>query len=178
MTQEFEKSTSLTFTDNECPSESVDTTFQDDETVLLTINMSFHQKASIKQLRKRILDSVKEEDCFDDMLEQDNYKLNKSTMFYIMFKNFIEFILQDCDDEEYVKSVVESMLFTEQTEIVHDLSARKFDMNEDSEISLAEVSRIPSNYSMSLCNCCISPEETSKRDDYSRDTFINKQESK
>ena len=171
--KKIENSTNLTFTDDK-----VETTYHDDETVLLTINMSFHQKATIKELKKKILHSVKENELYEDMLKEDDYKLHKSTMFYLMFQNFIEYILEDCEDKEYVQSVVDSMLFTEQTEIVHDLSQRKFDMNENTETSLVEVERIPSNFSMSLCSCCKHPDSTNDKTDFSRDTFINKQESK
>lgn len=174
MNKEFKKSTSLTFTDNDCPgNNNVNTTFQDDETVLLTINMSFHQKASIKELRKKILHSVKEDSLFDEMLKEEDYKINKNTLFFLMFQNFIEYMLED-KDENFVKSVKDAMLFTEQSDILSNLSERKFDMAEDSTISLVEVERVPSNYSMSLCSCCKSPEETNNRDDYSRDIFVNK----
>jgi hypothetical protein len=174
MTEEFEKSASLTFSNENVPDE----TFQDDETVLLTINMSFHQKASIKELRKKILHSVKKNEFFDEMLEADNYKLSKYTMFYLMFQNLIEYVLEDCEDKEFVQSVVDSMLFTEQLEVLSNLSERKFDFNNNTEMSIAEVKRIPSNYSMSLCKCCISPEQTSNINDFSRDTFISKQKNK
>jgi len=163
----LENSTSLTFSDTH---ETIQPKFQDDETVLVTLNLSFHKKFSIKTLRERFLQKIEENkdenDIYHDMIEEGKNTINKNTMFYFMFDNFLDFMLQDCEDEEYVDSIKQSMLFTESTEILQSISERKFQ-----EI---EIERVPSNLSMTLCNCCKSPDETTDKEDFSRDYFTNK----
>jgi len=163
----LEKSTSLTFSDTH---ETIQPKFQDDEIVLVTLNLSFHKKFSIKRLREMFLQKIAENkdenDLYHDMIEEGNKTINKNTMFYFMLDNFIDFMLQDCDDEKYIDEVKQSMLFTEQSEILQSISERKFQ-----EI---EIERVPSNLSMTLCKCCMSPDETRDKTDFSRDYFTNK----
>lgn len=167
VTEFLEKSTSLTFSDTH---ETIQPKFQDDETVLVTLNLSFNKKFSIKTIREKFLQKVKdnkdENDIYHDMIEEGKNTINKNTMFYFMFENFLDFMLQDIEDEDYVNEVKQSLLFTEQSEILQSISERKFQ-----EI---EIERVPSNLSMSLCKCCMSPEETRDKTDFSRDNFINK----
>ena len=165
--KKIKDSTSLTFCDNSAPDKGVDTTFQDDETLLVNININFQQKFTVKELRKRITHLIKEEDCYKDILDESDNKLNKDIMFYIMFENMIDFMLQDCD-EAFIKTVKESMIFTEYTEIVNTLSERKFDFDSDN-IESIEVQKAPSNYSMSLCKCCKNPDDTNDINDFSKD---------
>ena len=166
----LENSTSLTFSDN---TESVQSTFQDDEAVLVTLNMSFNKKFSIKTIREKFLQKVKdnkdENDIWNDMIEEGHNTINKNTMFYFMFNEFLDFMLQETDDEEFINEVKENMLFTEQSEILQSISERKANMN-----SPVIVERVPSNLSMSMCKCCISKEETNDKTDFSRDYFTNK----
>ncbi len=165
--KKFEDLTSLTFCDNSAPDKGVDTTFQDDETLLVNININFKQKFTVKEFRKRITQLIEKEDCYQIMLDESDNKLDKAVMFYIMFENLIEYMLQDCD-EAFIKNVKESMIFTEYTEIINTLSEQKFDLDDD-EIESIEVQKVPANYSMSLCSCCKGKDETNDIEDFSKD---------
>ncbi len=70
-----ENSTSLTFSNDEAP----DVTFEDDETVMISINLSFKQKVQIKELKKRIVQLSKDEDCWVDMIEEEDDKDKQHT---------------------------------------------------------------------------------------------------
>lgn len=158
----LENQNNLTFVNNKTKTE---VTFQDEETVLVTINMSLHKKYKIKNLKRDFIERLKSQELYSEMYEEllkdEENKINNDTMFYFMFHNFIEFMLHDVEDKEVINDAVNNMLFTESAEILATLSDRKTNM--------IEVERIPSNLSMSLCKCCISPEETSDKTDFSRD---------
>ena len=165
--KKIQDSTSLTFCDNDAPDKGVDTTFQDDETLLVNINISFKQKFTVKEFRKRISQLIKDEDLYQDLLDERDNKLDKSIMFFIMLENLIDFMLSDCD-EEFIKNVKESLIFTEQSDILQTLSEQRFDVNTEN-VSNIEVQKVPSNLSMSLCSCCKNPDDTNDINDFSKD---------
>lgn len=165
--KKIQESTSLTFSDDSAPDKGVDTTFQNDETLLVNINISFKQKFTVKEFKKRISQLIKDEDIYQDLLDERDNKLDKNIMFYIMFENLIDFMLQDCDDE-FIKNVKESMVFTEYTDVLQTLSEKKFDLD-DNEMSSIEIQKVPSNYSMSLCSCCKNSDDTNDINDFSKD---------
>lgn len=167
----IQDSTSLTFSDDSAPDKGVDTTFQNDETLLVNINISFKQKFTVKEFKKRISQLIKDEDIYQELLDERDNKLDKNIMFYIMFENLIDFMLQDCDDE-FIKNVKESMVFTEYTDVLQTLSEKKFDLD-DNEMSSIEIQKVPSNYSMSLCSCCKNPDDTNDINDFSKDNSPN-----
>ena len=142
--------------------------FEDGETLLLTLNLSYHSKTTAKALREYLIKcSEKEFSAPASALEDTDGILTKDySLFYLMMEAFINFL--SCDYTENMSKkkkdeLIEALSCSEQTDIINTLSWREHRDN------IVKIERVPSNLSMMTCNCCMSKEMTSDKNDFSRD---------